>query len=266
MTRLGAYEYYFRSKLDRRTEGFGLNVAVCPPNESHPVHEHSNPGIVVVLRGQYLEEFEGRETVIRPLTARYRPANAAHSHRVGPEGVTALHLEFCDEWLEESGCELAKVDKFQISGQERIARSSIQTLLALAGSDGPDWQDAGLSITEQFLSPSRPEARVPSWLIKAKCLIDEQFAEKLALGQIAYDVGISKMHLASTFRHHYGCSVTEYATKRKLEFAASLILDGWPVGHAGVEAGFFDHAYFAKRFHSEFRHRPSLLQTFKKMS
>lgn len=59
MTHLGAFEYYFRPKLDRRSDGFGLNVAVCPPNEFHPVHEHSNPGIVVVLRGQYVEEFEG---------------------------------------------------------------------------------------------------------------------------------------------------------------------------------------------------------------
>ena len=266
MNRLGAFEYYFRPKVDRRASGISLNVAVCPPNETHPVHEHTTPGNVVVLRGEYIEEFHGREVMITPLTARFRPSNGVHSHRTEPAGVVALHLEFTDEWLQESGCDARERSKFSVVNADGVAGGTLRTLLSIACAEGDEWTDEGTALVERTLYSASPDARVPGWLKKAKEFIDERYREELRLKTIAREVGISTMHLASTFRHHFGCSITEYATRRRLEYAATLILDGWPVGHAGVEAGFFDHAYFARRFRTEFAHRPSLLSMFNSLS
>ena len=93
------------------------------------------------------------------------------------------------------------------------------------------------------------ERTIPTWLKRAKELLRERFAENLTLEQIASEVGIHPVHLASVFRRKYHCTVGEYIRQLRIEYACREIEKGeLPLAIIALEAGFANQGHFSTSF------------------
>jgi AraC family transcriptional regulator len=98
-------------------------------------------------------------------------------------------------------------------------------------------------------SAQNVEKAIPHWLRRAKDLIHTRFAQNLTLDQIASEVGIHPVHLASVFRKQYQCTVGEYVRELRIEYACREIAKGeTPLAIIALEAGFANQGHFSGTF------------------
>ncbi len=92
----------------------------------------------------------------------------------------------------------------------------------------------------------------------ARQLIDEQWHEKLTLGQIARSCGLNRSKLSRGFRQLYQCSVSEALVERRLaEARRQLISTDLPVSLIGYRSGYQNNAAFTRAFGRRYGLSPS---------
>ena len=93
------------------------------------------------------------------------------------------------------------------------------------------------------------EDRIPEWLLEVRQFLDERFSERLSLAEIAIIAGVHPVYLGRAFRSHYGCSIGEYLTRRRLELARRLIAQSeMSLTQIAVTSGFYDQGHFSNKF------------------
>jgi AraC family transcriptional regulator len=93
------------------------------------------------------------------------------------------------------------------------------------------------------------EGRRPRWLLHARDIIHSRFVECLRLAQIAEQVGVHPVYLASEFRKHFGCTIGEYVRKLRVEFACRRISESdSPLSDIAIAAGFSHQSHFSRTF------------------
>ena len=89
----------------------------------------------------------------------------------------------------------------------------------------------------------------PPWLRQAREIIVEHFSETLKLTQIAAEVGVHPVYLATAFRQKFGVTVGEFVRQLRIEHAcAELIKGDLPLAAIALQAGFADQSHFSKVF------------------
>jgi AraC family transcriptional activator of pyochelin receptor len=95
-------------------------------------------------------------------------------------------------------------------------------------------------------------------LLAARQMIDEEWAEKLTLGQIARRCGLNRTKLSRGFRELYHCSVSEALSDRRLlEARRQLLSTDLPIGVIGYRSGYSNNASFTRAFGRRFGVPPS---------
>ena len=93
------------------------------------------------------------------------------------------------------------------------------------------------------------EPKQPRWLKQAREILDENFAGRMTLAEIAESVGVHPVYLAETFRQYYRCTIGEYIRRLRIEFASREIsLTNAPLADIGLAAGFSHQAHFSRTF------------------
>ena len=73
----------------------------------------------------------------------------------------------------------------------------------------------------------QPAGRQPRGLAeRARLFIEERYSERISLGTIAQELGVSKEHLSRVFKKKFGCTVTEKIHAVRIETAKRLMQDG----------------------------------------
>src|SRR5262249_40350364 len=104
---------------------------------------------------------------------------------------------------------------------------------------------AGLARRRDHAAGRRP----PVWLARVRELLRARFGAPPGLGEMAREVGVHAVHLARTFRAHYGCSTGEYVRQLRVEFACQrLAKSAAPLVEIALAAGFFDQSHFTRVF------------------
>lgn len=79
--------------------------------------------------------------------------------------------------------------------------------------------------------------------------VDENFAGKLLLDDIAEKFFISKFHLSRQFKKRFGKTISEYIIQKKITLAKRLLrYSGKSIEEISEACGFGDSSYFAKLF------------------
>ncbi len=87
------------------------------------------------------------------------------------------------------------------------------------------------------------------WLHQALELINDCFADDLAVADVADRVGVHPIHLARTFRRHFRCTPGEFLRFRRLEKAAeALASTARPLAEVALASGFADQSHSTKAF------------------
>lgn len=88
--------------------------------------------------------------------------------------------------------------------------------------------------------------------------IDQNFAGKISIDEIAAFSGYSRSHLSREFKKVTGFSIVDYINKYRCDKARSLIASGkYSVFEAASMCGFDDASYFAKTYKKLLGHPPS---------
>lgn len=113
-------------------------------------------------------------------------------------------------------------------------------------------------LAEASRDGSRASERMPPpWLLLARDLLHDRFAENPLIDEIATEVGVHPVHLARVFRRQYACTPGEYLRRLRIEFACQRLLSSdSALIDIALSAGFSDQSHFTRTFRQQMRMTP----------
>jgi AraC-like DNA-binding protein len=78
--------------------------------------------------------------------------------------------------------------------------------------------------------------------------IDDNFAEPLALSELAPLCGLSLHRFVTVFRTQVGLPPHQYLCRRRLTHARQLLRQGVPPASAAIDSGFCDQSHLSRHF------------------
>jgi AraC family transcriptional regulator len=245
-------DFHGNTLVSREVAGFTLREVVHASGIKIPKHAHERAHVAFVLRGVFEEKCERKTLNCKPLSVSYLAPglthsddfrNGAHSFlfEISPERLTRVReLLTLNEPLFLNGGSIAWLTMRLYREARRTDDASSLAVEGLALEIL-----AGLSRQQKITSERKP----PQWLERAREILHAQFSEPLTHDAIAASVGVHPVHLASTFRQHYKCTIGQYARRLRIECACREISESdAPLADIALSAGFFDQSHLTKVF------------------
>ncbi|MEY2552073.1 MAG: AraC family transcriptional regulator [Verrucomicrobiota bacterium] len=244
--------FHGRTLKNRVLAGFELKEIQHPPGVFVPKHSHANAHIGFILNGGFTESFTRKTLECRPLSVSYIPPALSHTDDFR-NGVHCFVLEISPARLAEVRGLAALEEPVFVNGGRaawlaltmygEAQTSDAASLLALEG--------LGLEILAELarINAEPPETKTPRWLERGRELLHARLQETLTHNDIANEVGVHPVYLATLFRRHFRCTIGEYVRRLRIEFAASeLATSDQSLCEIGLAAGFSDQSHFSKVF------------------
>jgi len=233
-------------------------VANCILTETNvsghlPPHAHENAYFCHVLHGTYTESYRQRNVVCEPSTVSFRPAGEVHEDWVHDNvRVFVLEInEICRERLSDLSFHIENAKEYRLSLLTELSvklnrefhRTDTASSLALEG-----------LLLEMLAEVCRQRSTkelssLPRWLQLAHEIITDRYSENLSMPEIAGEVGVHPVHLVSTFKQKYGCTIGELVRRLRIEQARIQLSTGQEsLTSIALSAGFSDHSHFSRTF------------------
>ncbi len=97
-------------------------------------------------------------------------------------------------------------------------------------------------------------------IVQSKLFIDQRYAEKIDLDNIADEANFSKFHFIRLFKRAYGQSPHQYLISVRLDRVMTLLANGLPVTQACFDVGFESMSTFSGLFKRRIGITPSQYQ------
>jgi AraC family transcriptional regulator len=219
-----------------------------------PRHTHERPYFCLIRRGTYSERYGRRNRSCGPAMVVYHPAGEHHCQEMHGRDVASFNVEIGPTWqqrMTDVGIATDQPVQFKGGRPQALAVRMLQELnhadsgCALAIED-LFWELLAEIRSETATFPSCPG---PAWLEDARALLDAGMKEPLSLNVVAREFGVHPVHLAATFRRHYGCSVGEYLRRQRVVAARELLENAeLSLGQIAIDVGFADQSHFTRTF------------------
>jgi AraC family transcriptional regulator len=242
----------------RRTESIGtfaLTEVTYPPGLRLQSHSHDQTCIGLTLKGRSIECFRKVEIDRPKQTVLFRPAVERHNDVIGNVGATCFLIEFDAPripWLAGGRLDHVGPSGFRNESIARLASRAHHEWICRY--DSFELAIYGL-IHEIFAEIIRADkhdkfrASPPVWLRRVKEVLDDSYNETVSLAWLAQIASVHPMHLARSFRRHFGSSVGNYLRERRIEAAKDRLLDREKsLTEIALECGFSSHAHFCGLF------------------
>jgi AraC family transcriptional regulator len=239
----------------REAAGFTLKEIRHPAGVFIPKHSHANAHVGFILGGGFTETFTRKTLECRPLSVSYIAPDLAHTDDFR-HGVHCLVLEISPKRLAEVRDVVGLREPiFVTAGRaawlalklyEQGMRSDAASLLSIEG--------LALEILAELarLEAKGLEKMPPRWLRDARDLLHARLGENLSHSEVAQDVGVHPVYLATLFRRHFRCTIGEYVRRLRIDFAAGEIANSdRSLCEIGLDAGFSDQSHFSKVFKNQ---------------
>ena len=238
-----------------RVSDFILTETAFDPHSRLPRHAHENSYFCFVLQGTYTERCGNREVVCRPSALTFRPSCQTHEALVHDAACRVFVLEISHHWIER-----LRADSLTLESTSDFCEGALPRLCARLNREFHKNDSAaklaieGLALEVLAEATRQPSAEIgapPPWLRQAREMILEYFPETLTLTQIAAQVSVHPVYLATAFRQKFGVTIGEFVRKLRIEHAcAELIKGDLPLAAIALQAGFVDQSHFSKVFKS----------------
>lgn len=249
--RFAAGEFYGGVRLGCSGHGISVThrIADTAPEEVLE-HTHSDAHFVLVTGGDYVTAATGRPEPGYPVFI-FNPPGTTHRDRFerGRGSYFAISVEPVKAALILEGIALAD-EPLHLAATKQFA-------IALRIARCCSSQASGLeldSLCHELLGSLdrrawEYERTPPSWLYRAMELLHDRYIDDLSIADIAAGVGIHPIHLARSFRRHFGCSPAQFTRFRRVERAAQLLSHSeCPLSDIALSCGFADQSHFTKDF------------------
>lgn len=262
----------------------GFLIAEQP--RSVALHYHDFFEFAVVIQGNGTHYAGDRHHPVHRGTAILIPPGAIHGYQLGEDLVVyncfvrAEATQFDLPWLRRddflgrlfAGADRAVTDGTEGSSEPVIVcldESGLQSCLAhfdairtRPAHERSEAYDLGhlllaLDVLGRRVRTERPDLRTidpraPAIVTTAVELIERDLQRHWGLAELAAALCVGQFHLARSFRRWVGQSTGEFANRLRAERAALLLTTtDDPVASIGVEVGWDDPAYFARRFRQQ---------------
>lgn len=209
------------------------------PHTSLDLHRHLSPYAAVVVEGQYLEASVDGVYTCGAGTVILHPGLHAHHNHFFEGGARVLNLP----------------------GDGRLGIATGPLLFAITGLSAGALARLGLQdVLEAWkgstaLAPDPPE---PLTCAAARIL---SAPGNPRIGRVAVQLGVSREHLARTFRVRYGMSPAQFRAEQRFRRAVSELAREVPLSELAHRAGYADHAHFARTVRGTTGMSPSRLRS-----
>jgi AraC family transcriptional regulator len=223
-------------------------------------HTHPLPSMSIVLDGM-LHERRGRIVEsARPLSLSFMGADLAHDDEFGPRGgvLFQVHFESPNDTLDDCG---ALLDGWHWFRGGPAVRPFLRLVNAARRRSGEDIEQIVLDVVAAPEHAPFARGAPPRWLRRVREAIDET-REWPRVGELANIAGVHRVQLARQFRRYFGCSVSAYVRRSRVQLAAERIVAGGNIAAASHDAGFHDHAHLCHAFETETSLSPSGWRSF----
>ncbi len=252
-------KYYYNSPLTFES-GMSFFVQQCGITYSHAPYFiwRSCSDIYVieyVTNGEGTVICNGKEYTVRAGDTYLLPVGSDHKYFASKKDP------FEKKWINLKGELCAHlIDAYGLKNKVCFSGISIEKYLdqfiqfLQADPDSEDINREGAIIFHkiaQTLSRSQKK-KSPTYVEKAKKLIDDNIYKKLSADNIAHEVGLSVSRLGKLFKESYGTTVYSYILQRKIEVSQNLLSDSLlQIGQIADMLGFADEHYFSNVFKSK---------------
>lgn len=248
-------EFYSPVQARLRTDDVLLSELRQPCSRNVPRHEHELAYVTVILRGDYLEGDHGKLDELRPSTAVFNPAGAAHSTVIGPAGACLFTIELCEGNLRHLGISLPRRTTFDRGAGAMLwpglrLYSAFKTQIAGPAALASDILEAHVfEMLGAVAGFGAPDSKPPRWFGGVKERLHEGFREPLRMRDLAREAGVNPVHLARVFRRIEKRTPGEYQQRLQVRAACELLHDPeWPLAVIAAECGFADQSHFTRVF------------------
>jgi AraC family transcriptional regulator len=243
----------YKILLERNIPDLFLRKTSYMPGNWSGKHFHENARFVFVLKGNFVEKYEGRERFCQPFTCIFRPPYEKHSETYNA-GVVCLSVDISPAWLKRLENYSIKLNASNAFLNRQMPSKINKICSEMIVNDGVSSLAIDTLITEfaieTYKNLSVPkEGKRPSWLKIAIEYIHENFASNLTLNEIASIADVHPVHLARVFKKVYRSTVADYIRELRIKSARQMLLKSdLPLAQIAFENGFTDQSHFTKIF------------------
>jgi AraC family transcriptional regulator len=221
------------------------------------LHAHALPSMSVLIHGA-LRERAGRATeTALPFSVSFMAADVRHDDEFGPEGATMFQVFFTpeDRGLIDA---CSAMSGWSWSHAGAIGRQFARLAMEFRENKNVDlYEQRVVDILATGASDDRARGPAPAWLDDIRELIDDLDGWP-RVADIAATARVHRVYLARQFRRYFGCSVSDYIRRRRVQAAASRISTrGKTLSEVAHECGFHDHSHLCRAFRRECAMSPS---------
>lgn len=243
-------EFFGRAVASGRCGDFAMSETRYARGAFLPWHTHEEGYLTFVLSGGYRERLEHAARTCAARSVVFHPPGDTHEDDFAEQPARCLNVVLGQPFARRLGEAGELYERGGVVASEGVASIGRRLSSELNRGDSA----AGLIVEglllELFgmLARSEESRCVPAWLREAHAIATRGFAEKLQLQELAATVGVHPVHLARTFRRHFGVSVGEHVRALRLAHARERIAAGVPLAVVAAEAGFADQSHLTKAF------------------
>lgn len=243
--------YYGTSSQIHQVAGLRLAERTYSPDFRTPSHSHPEAYFCLILGGTSVQTYGSKSRLRERLTTTFYPPNELQSEFFGSDGGRIFNVELDARWL----CHFRD---YSVIGEEssHFRGGQVAWLMSKLYYEFRRMDHASSLVIEGLTLEIIAEAsrREPGncssgWLEQTRDILHERFVDKMTLASIATIVGVHPVHLASSFRKKYHCTIGDYRQRLRIEFACNELSNSHsPLAQIALAAGFANQAHFSKTF------------------
>lgn len=221
-------------------------------------HHHHHPTVSLLFRGSLRETARRTEEPVEGLALVVKPAGTRHSDDFGPTGASLLQINLPGSAHDDAELHAGlRQWRWIRGGAPLLAAVELLRTVALSGPGESGALDAAREVLAT-LGPAAPAA-APGWLPE----VAEYLREAVRQGRqprvpdAAAVAAIHPVHLTRVFRRQFGCTVSAYIRRLRVQQAARLLAGQQPLARIAAHAGFADQSHCTREFRRETRLRPA---------
>ncbi|EJL74020.1 helix-turn-helix domain-containing protein [Chryseobacterium populi] len=232
-----------------RFEGNGIQLVdtVYHQAVSNDWHSHEHAHLTLVLDGGNREQRRGAEYQLTAGQVIFYHSDEVHKndHTLFPS--RNINLEIRPEFF-------AKYELTEVQFAEAIKFHNINASLILRVFKEAEFNEDALTdhVAELLISPLNKKYKVPpKWIRELHQLLNDNWQETPSLHTLATIVNVHPTTISKYFSQYFGCTLSQYLRKLKIERAIPLLRDKFSISEISYICGFADQSHFIRTFKTE---------------
>lgn len=233
----------------RAAAGLILTETRHPPRFHIPSHAHDLHSFYFVLSGALTEYSDTVPLSLDTWSVVFTPAGHVHRNAFHDAGGRCFLVELESGRLAGAGLPLHGP---LVSNQPDLPRLALGLHREFRDPDPTStllMESVALEILAGFARDAGDSVGIPPWLLQARDLLHDRFAERISLAELAGAVGVHPVTLVRSFRRRYRHSPGEYQRRLRVEHASrQLATSRRSCAAIALAAGFADQPHFCRVF------------------